>query len=114
MRGHLRMTDAHRTTGAEVDVTPQSHVLVRGRRVPIHPVDAELLFGGSEHLNSQNIDLSRKGERTHVELVDPIRACNIPSGGEFAPVQPDVGTVVDTLEMQPDAPARVLARQLEL
>src|ERR1700730_7288483 len=107
----LRVTKADGTARAEINITPDAHIFVRRSGVPIDPVDAELLLSGSEHLDCNGIR-PKLDQRTHIKFVDAIGAVNILRIGRLLPVYPDVGPIVDALEVQPVSLALVCHRYL--
>ena len=77
MRNHLRIADAHRPAGVEIDASPDSHVLVWRCGVPIHPIDGKVIFGGSKNFEGQDIVLPWKQQPGDIEFEDSVRACNV-------------------------------------
>ena len=65
-------------------------------------VIARSCIGRSKHLNRQHVLRARLGRVRHIELVRTPRSRNVVIFGNLLPVQPDVGPVVDAVELQPD------------
>ena len=102
LRHHGGVAHRHRPAGGDSHLAKQAHVLVRRRGVPIHKGDRQVGIGGGEDFHGQHVRLTRESVIGDVELVGPPRSGCIVALGQLLAVQPDVGAVVDTSEIQPD------------
>ena len=59
----LRITQGDGAGGGDRNIAPQSHVLIRRHRVPIHPGEGEAVHVGREDLDRQHIRLPGTGWR---------------------------------------------------
>ena len=94
------MTDSHIATRLHLHLAEESHALVGRTRVPVHETNVRLAGLGTEHLNSQHVLFADIG--CHVESKLAIRACNLVLACHQTAVQPDVGTIADTIEGKQD------------
>src|SRR5262249_54023180 len=72
MRIHRRIAQSDRAAGSEEDFAPQPHTLVGRRGIPIHEVDAQVIFGGCEGLNRKHVRCTRLEHSLQVEFVSAI------------------------------------------
>ncbi len=106
MRGDHGRADFDGAGDAERDGAPESHVFVRGRGVPVDPVDAEIFFGLGNGFDGKDVRRSAWSKlRRDVEFVDAVRAGDFTRVGDFFAVEPNVGAVVDAGKTQPDVAA---------
>src|SRR5262249_58508547 len=107
-----RVTDLHRATRREVHVIPQAHVLVGRRRIPISPVNPEILERLREDFDRKDVP-SRLGEfGSDIEFKRPIRSRNIFSVGDLLPVYPHIRAVIDSVKMERHVPMISWSRKL--
>ena len=83
------------------DIAPQSHVFVGRGGVPINPGDSEIIRFRRENLHGEDVRSVGQNRAGDVELV-----CSISAGDLFVPrnefaINPNIGAVVNTLEIQP-------------
>ena len=100
----LRIPHHYIATRGHVRWLPEPHVLVRRRRIPVDPRGLEVGWFGREHFDRKPIGPAahRVGD---VELDATIRARDGARIRETLPVEPDVRTVVDAVEVQRKSPA---------
>jgi hypothetical protein len=104
MRDHRRVAYLHWATRREVHVLPQAHVLVRRRRIPIHPINPEIILRLREDFDCNDVS-PRLGEfRRDIKFKFPIRSRNIFRVGDLLPVDPHIRAVVDTVKMECHVP----------
>ena len=113
MRGHQRRADFNRAALAEPDAAPEAHVLVGRRGIPIDPVDAQVFLGLRDGFNGQHVRPVAHQQRRDVEFVGAIRAGNFARVCDALAVEPDVGAIVDAIEIQPHALAIRTIRRAE-
>ena len=98
----LRVTDRHGSARLQIDAAPQAHVFIGRRRIPVHPVDAEVFFRLRDGFDGQQIRPGRaRAERRDFVFVGAIGAGYVFGVGDFVAVEPDVGAIVDAAEVQP-------------
>ena len=80
---------------------PKAHVLIRGRGIPIHPGDSQLVGVRRGHLHGYDIFCAGLDERRHIKLVEAKRADHLVRPGDFFSVDPDVRAVIDSAKREP-------------
>src|SRR5208283_857605 len=108
MRHDCRVTHADWTTSAQRHVAPQTHVLVWRSGVPVYPVDGQVVRGCSKDFGCEHIGFAGFDKAGDVEFVNSVGA------GELMPVEPEVGSIVNAVEMEPDGFPLVFVWQLDL
>src|SRR5689334_7515960 len=112
MRAHHGITDGNRPTQGEIHRTPKPHGLVSRRWIPVDEIDSQIGLGLGEDLDGDGIGAGMSG-LAHVELVAAVGSGNLRTVRDLLSVYPEIGAVVDAIEVQPDVIARKLLRQME-
>src|SRR5690349_7076953 len=89
------------TTCSEVNILPQSHVFVGRRWVPIYPGNAKISFVWRGNLYGKYV-LSRIKLIGNIKFEGAKRSGYILIVGDLLPINPDIGSIVDGIKMQPD------------
>src|SRR5215472_7155223 len=113
MRHHLWITNGYRPGGAQVDPTPKSHILVWRRRIPVHPVDSQIIGRLGGYFHCEHVREAVLCHFTHIKFVSAISPRYVVAIGDLATIHPDIRSVVDSVEMQPHMLPRKIRRQLE-
>ena len=103
VRNRQRRPHSHCARRHQVDCAPQAHVLVRGARIPIHPVNAQVLLSRRKCFYSEYIRFARLQKIGHIEVVGAVCAGNCFRVGDPMAVQPYIGSIVEAAEVQPEA-----------
>ena len=98
---HMRITQRRRPTGAQFHFLPQPHVLIGRFRRPIDERDRQIVFVRRQHFDIQQIAARFSQRAGDVEFEIAVGAHHTIGGGNFFAVEPNVGAVVDALEIQP-------------
>ncbi|MGA8560502.1 MAG: hypothetical protein WB685_13895, partial [Pseudolabrys sp.] len=94
----------HRATRRQVHVLPQAHVLVGRRRIPISPVNPEIVLRLREDFDRNDV-APRLGEfGRDIEFKRPICSRNIFCVGDLLPVDPHIRAVIDSVKMERHVP----------
>src|SRR5229473_573492 len=92
--GHdRRISQCHRPTRSQVDVAPETHVLVGWRRVPIYESDGQTRVSGSPDLRRDYVGSWLHGGG-YVELIGTPRARDLIRVRDLPSVQPDIPAIV--------------------
>ncbi len=113
MTHDLRISNRHIPACAHKYRLPQTHVLVRRRRIPVDPGRLQIRRRRRKDFNRESVLGAALDCVSDVKLVAPIRPhyrCRI---GEASAVQPDVRPVVDAIEVERDALAAHCRRHAE-
>ena len=102
---HKRMAQRHRPGRGEVNIFPNPHVFVGRSRIPVHPGQRQIVFARSENFYRQSIAFSGMQKFSSVEFENPEGAGDFGGIGDLLAVDPDIGPVVDAIQMQPRIPA---------
>ncbi len=96
---------AHRHGAGFNDVhrSPEPHIFIRGTRIPIDPVDAEILFCWCGGFDGEDIRFARSDNVGDIEIIGAICARHRRRVGDPVAVDPDLAPIVDTAEVQPEA-----------
>ena len=102
VRQRLRMAHRHRAGHEHVHIAHQSHVFIRRHGVPVHEGEGEIVLGGREDFDGQGIDAAGRGEFGDIEFEHAVHARGLVRGSDLVAVEPDVGAVIDGIEIQPE------------
>src|SRR5205807_2179919 len=111
LRNYRGIAQCDRPAGSQVDVTPEAHVFVGRRRIPIHEGDCQVAFGWRKRLDRNHVFGARMRDSADIKFISAPRAPDLFEVGDFLAVDPDVGPVVDPLKVQPNRLAPVAGRQ---
>ena len=102
LRDHRGIAYGHRAAGRDINLAPQSHVLVGWRRIPIYESNCQISIGWREDLNGECILRSWLRELGDVEFIGAPCARDLLEVGDLLAIHPDIRAVVDPSEIQPD------------
>ena len=94
------MTDSHVAAGLHLHLAEEAHTLIGRTRIPVHETDIRFARLCTEHLHSQHI--LRLDIGCHIERELTIGACHLILACHQMTIQPDVGTIADTIEGKQD------------
>ena len=101
-RGDERLAQRHAARGSEEDFAPHAGVFVGRCGIPVYPGEAEIIFFGSKDFDGEGVLAGLVQEIADLKFVGTIGAGDVVASGELLAVEPDVGTVIDAQEMEPD------------
>ena len=87
--------------GPHPDAAEEAHGVVGRGRVPIDPADRRLALFRRDDLHGEDVLLRLPDVRRHVDGEAPVGAVDGVRAGHLLPVEPDVGPVVDAVELEP-------------
>ena len=96
-----RILDGDSAGGPDADLPEEAHVVVRRRRIPVDEADRRLALLRRDDLDGQDVLLRRLDVRGDVDREAPEGAVGRRRVGHFFPVEPDIGPVVDAVELEP-------------
>src|SRR5262249_28527014 len=102
MRDHGRIAKCDRATGREIDLTPQTHILVGWSWIPIDEGNGQIDIGWSEYLHGNGILSTWTDKFGDIELVGSPGAGDVIQICQLLAVDPDIGAVVDAAKIEPD------------
>ena len=80
---------------------PDAHVFVGRRGIPVNPGDAEIVFSRSGNFDGEGVGGAGFQIFGDIEFEGAVGAGDVFGVGDFLAVEPDVGAVVDSVEMEP-------------
>ncbi len=98
-----RRSDRDRAGLDKIYCAPKSHILIRWARIPVDPVDAEILVRGRCGFDRDDVAFAWSDHVGDVEIVGAICACDGVRVGDLVAVGPDFTAVVDATEVEPNA-----------
>jgi hypothetical protein len=101
-RNNRGIAQGHRPAGGEINLAPQTHVLVRRRWIPIDKSDCQIVFRGSENLHGENVFSAGLQRTADIEFVSAPGSGDLIGVGNLFSIEPYVGAIVDSSEIQPD------------
>src|SRR6202789_3364853 len=85
----------------QIDDAPQAHVLVRGTRIPVDPVNAKIFLCGSACLDREHVCFAGVDKICYIEIVSSIGAGDSCRVRDFMTIEPDFASIVDSSKVQP-------------
>src|SRR5258708_393923 len=114
MTNNLWMSQPDWSTTGQINITKDSHVLIRRHWIPIYPGPRQIIWLRRENLNGQCIQASDMRSALDVQFMNAERAGYLIRGCNLLAVHPDVCTKVNAVEMQPDIPILITGRNAKL
>ena len=105
------MDERHGTTGLHADLTEDTHTLVSRTWVPIGKSRIRITRLGANHFNDEFILLGNLLGDVKLELAEGTK--HLLTVGYLLPIQPHVGTITDTVEVEDDVLAFLQSRQVK-
>ena len=110
-RTDSRVDERHGTTGLHADLTEDTHTLVSRTWVPIGKSRIRITRLGANHFNDEFILLGNLLGDVKLELAEGTK--HLLTVGYLLPIQPHVGTITDTVEVEDDVFAFLQSGQVE-
>ena len=104
----------HRATLGQKNLLPDAHILVRGRGIPVHPGNPQVVLSGRSDFHGDGIGLAGSQQLRDIEFVAAVGPRHFGIVGDHLPIDPDVGAVVDPQEMEPLGLGLLVRRQRKL
>jgi len=108
-----RMPQRNIPAACQIHLSPDAHVFIGRRGIPIHPGEAEIVFPRGKDFHGHGV-LPGAQQTLDVVFVGAVRPGHIGAVGDLLTIHPDIGAVVDAEEMKPRLFVDVLARRGEL
>jgi hypothetical protein len=89
-------------TRPEPDLTPDAHAGIGRLGVPVDETDGEIALPRRKDLDGQDVPVSRLRRPGYVDHEAAERAESLGGVSDLLAVEPDVGPVIDAVELQPD------------
>jgi len=105
--------DRHTTTWAQHHRSEQSHIAIGRRRIPVDKTSGEVPWFRRHDLNRHDV-FANGGDPREIELKPSIRALGIVGRGDGPPIDPDIGRMVDPVELKQDRLGRFVFGQGKL
>jgi hypothetical protein len=108
------MLDRDRTAVGQEHISPEPHVLVRRRGIPVDPHDRKIVRLGSGDFDCERIGPGGADVSRDLEPVAAERTHDLVRSGDPHAVDPDVRAVVDPVEVDPESPGCTIRWKGEL
>ena len=110
---HLRIAHGYGTGGEQVRALHNTHVAIGRHGVPVREIERKIVGARRDHFHREGVHPGHHAIRD-IELEAAVHAGHLRGIGQEPAVQPDVGAVIDGIEIQPQALAAEVAAQHHL